>query len=87
MYFKNSVKEYEFLKPNFTYHVENDYLYIKSDIPAFKVFLQQHNNEFNDNFFTLLPKEEKKIQITNVEHKENNLLIWSLYDLNKEDEK
>ena len=87
VYFKNSVKEYEFLKPNFTYHIKNDYLYIKSDIPAFKVFLQQHNNEFNDNFFTLLPKEEKKIQITNVEHKENNLLIWSLYDLNKEDEK
>ena len=87
VYFKNSVKEYEFLKPNFTYHIKNDYLYIKSDIPAFKVFLQQHNNEFNDNFFTLLPNEEKKIQITNVEHKENNLLIWSLYDLNKEDEK
>ena len=87
VYFKNQIKEYQFIKPEFTYHIENDYLYIKSNVPAFKVFLQQNNNKFSDNFFTLLPNEEKIIQITNSKRKKNNLLIWSLYDLNKKDEK
>ena len=44
---------------------------------------EHRKGNFSDNFFTLLPGEEKVLEIGDLEFNPNNLLIWSLYDLNK----
>ena len=57
-------------------------LTIKSDIPAFEVYLHGVYGHFTDNFFTLFPNQEKTIKFEGSVKDKNKLLIWSLYDLN-----
>ena len=52
-------------------------------MPAFQLYLHAVKGKFSDNFFTLLPGEEKTIEIEASGFNPNNLLIWSLYELNK----
>ena len=81
--FNKPVKYYNFPKPNIQYQYTNGILKLTTDIPAFYVYLNGIDKNLSDNFFTLLPGEEKKITNKNKSFNPNNLLIWSLYDLNK----
>ena len=81
--FNKPVKYYNFPKPNIQYQYTNGILKLTTDIPAFYVYLNGIDKNLSDNFFTLLPGEEKKITTKSKSFNPNNLLIWSLYDLNK----
>ena len=81
--FNKPVKYYNFPKPNIQYQYTNGILKLTTDIPAFYVYLNGIDKNLSDNFFTLLPSEEKKIITKSKSFNPNNLLIWSLYDLNK----
>ena len=41
------------------------------------------DTHFSDNYFTLLKNERKEIEVSGMEFDKNNLVIWSLYNLNK----
>ena len=62
---------------------EGDSLILSTNIPAFQVYLHGIKGSFSDNFFTLLPGEEKLVTIKADNFNVNNLLIWSLFDLKK----
>ena len=81
--FTKTIKNYEFQKPNIQYQYIGGQLKISTDIPSFQVYLHGGEGNFSDNFFTLLPGEEKIIEIGATIFNPNNLVIWSLYDLNK----
>ena len=81
--FTRTIKNYDFPKPNIKYEYTGNQLKLSTDIPAFQVYLHGTKNKFLDNFFTLLPGEEKILEIGSSEFNPNNLLIWSLYELNK----
>ena len=81
--FTQAIKNYTFLKPNIQYQYIKNQLILKTDIPAFQVYLHGVQEKFSDNFFTLLPGDEKIITIESEKFNPNNLLIWSLYNLNK----
>ena len=65
-----------------TFFWNDDLLTIKSNIPAFEVYLHGLSGHFKDNFFTLFPNKEKTIKFEGSEEDRKKLLIWSLYDLN-----
>ena len=81
--FTKAIKHYVFPKPNIQYQHIGDQLKFSTDTPAFQIYLHGIKGNFSDNFFTLLPGEEKTLDISALEFNPNNLLIWSLYDLNK----
>ena len=81
--FTKAIKNYDFPKPNIQYQYLNGQLKLSTDIPTFQLYLHGIEEKFSDNFFTLLPGEEKIIEIETPEFNPNNLVIWSLYDLNK----
>jgi len=81
--FTKAIKHYVFPKPNIQYQYIGSQLKLKTDIPAFQLYLHGVKGQFSDNFFSLLPGEEKIIEIETPEFNPNNLVIWSLYDLNK----
>ena len=80
--FAEKVKNSIFKKPAITFSWNDDMLTIKSDIPAFEVYLHGVYGHFTDNFFTLFPNQEKTIKFEGSVKDKNKLLIWSLYDLN-----
>lgn len=81
--FTKNIKNYNFPNPNIQHQYINGQLKLSTDIPAFQVYLHGVQVKFSDNFFTLLPGQEKIIDIETSGFNPNNLLIWSLYDLNK----
>ena len=81
--FTKTIKNYEFQKPNIQYQYIGGQLKISTDVPSFQVYLHAEKGNFSDNFFTLLPGEEKIIEIGAAIFNPKNLVIWSLYDLNK----
>ena len=81
--FTKAIKDYDFSNPNIQYQHIGDQLKLSTDTPAFQIYLHGIKGNFSDNFFTLLPGEEKVLEIGDLEFNPNNLLIWSLYDLNK----
>ena len=81
--FTKAIKNYDFPKPNIQYQYLGSQLKLKTDIPTFQLYLHGAEEKFSGNFFTLLPGEEKIIEIETPEFNPNNLVIWSLYDLNK----
>ena len=81
--FTKAIKHYVFPKPNIQYQHIGDQLKLSTDTPAFQIYLHGIKGKLSDNFFTLLPGEEKVLEIGDLEFNPNNLLIWSLYDLNK----
>jgi len=80
--FVEKVKNSTFKKPEITFFWNDDLLTIKSDIPAFEVYLHGLSGHFTDNFFTLFPNKEKTIKFEGSVEDRKKLLIWSLYDLN-----
>ena len=80
--FAEKVKNSIFKKPVITFSWNDDMLTVKSDIPAFEVYLHGLYGHFNDNFFTLFPNQEKTIKFEGSLKDRKKLLIWSLYDLN-----
>jgi beta-mannosidase len=81
--FANKTKNLNFKKPTISYQIKNNTIILQTNIPAFEVYLHGVKGQFSDNFFSLLPEEEKIIEIETPEFNPNNLVIWSLYDLNK----
>lgn len=81
--FTKSIKEYHFPKPNIKYNYENNKLKITTNTPIFQVYVHGVRGRFSDNFFTLLPDQEKLLENKLSDFNPNNLVIWSLYDLNK----
>jgi beta-mannosidase len=81
--FTAEIKNLNFKKPTISYQIKNNTIILQTDIPAFEVYLHGVKGQFSDNFFSLLPGEEKIIEIETPEFNPNNLVIWSLYDLNK----
>jgi beta-mannosidase len=81
--FTEPIKNYDFPKPNIQYKYIGGQLNLSTDIPTFQLYLHGEEERFFDNFFTLLPGEEKIIEIETPGFNSNNLVIWSLYDLNK----
>ena len=75
MYFNKPIKYYNFPKPNIQYQYTNGILKLTTDIPAFYVYLNGIDKNLSDNFFTLLPSEEKKITTKSKSFNPNNLLI------------
>lgn len=81
--FTKSIKHYFFPKPNIQYQYIGNQLKLSTNTPAFQIYLHGIKGNFSDNYFTLLPGEEKVLEIGALEFNPKNLLIWSLYDLNK----
>jgi beta-mannosidase len=81
--FTKAIKNYDFPKPTIQYQYLDNNLRLSTDVPTFQLYLHGVKGKFSDNFFTLLPGEEKIIEIETPEFNPNNLVIWSLYDLNK----
>ena len=81
--FTKAIKHYDFPKPNIQYQYIKGQLKFSTDKAAFQIYLHGVKGKFSDNFFTLLPGEEKIIEIETLRFNPNNLLIWSLYYLNK----
>lgn len=57
--FTSPIKDMHINQPTIQTRWEGDSLYLSTDIPAFQVYLHGAKGHFSDNFFTLLPKEEK----------------------------
>lgn len=74
-------KNCRFKKPNIHLSWNEDTLLLSSDIPAFQVYMHAIEGHFSDNFFTLLPHQQKRITFSGNEQSKNNLVIWTLYDL------
>jgi len=81
--FTKAIKNYDFPKPSIQYQYLDNKLKLSTDVPTFQLYLHGVKGKFSDNFFTLLPGEEKIIEIEASGFNPNNLLIWSLYELNK----
>ncbi|MEC7863791.1 MAG: glycoside hydrolase family 2 protein, partial [Bacteroidota bacterium] len=70
-------------KPNIQYEYKEGQLTLRTNAPAFHIYLHGVKEKFSDNFFTLMPGNKKIIALKRLEFNPNNLLIWSLYDLKK----
>ena len=55
---------------------------IKTKKAAFQVYLKLDSIKFENNFMTMLPNQEYTIKYNGNAANKENLLIWSLYDLN-----
>ena len=78
-----AMKNYDFPKPSIQYEYKEGQLTLSTNIAAFQIYLHGVKEKFSDNFFTLLPRDKKIIEIESSEFNPNNLLIWSLHDLKK----
>ena len=76
-------KNLSFLNPEIKTYCKKNSLILTTKKPAFQVYLHGIEGNFSDNFFDLFPGEEKIVTIDKKDIQKNNLLIWSLYDLNK----
>lgn len=81
--FTKTIKNYDFPKPTIQHQYLDNKIKLGTDVPTFQLYLHGVKGKFSDNFFTLLPGEEKIIEIEASGFNPNNLLIWSLYELNK----
>lgn len=77
--FTSPLKEMHFEQPNIQTTWKGDSLMISTDIPAFHVYLHGMEGHFSDNFFTLLPNQQKVVVCT-APNKEQ-LKVYSLADL------
>ena len=59
--FTSPIKELKLEQPNLQTKWEGDTLYLSTDIPAFQVYLHAMQGRFSDNFFTLLPNQQKAV--------------------------
>jgi beta-mannosidase len=76
-----SFTEVNLLEPIIQYKWEGAELTLYTDIPAFQVYLHGLGGRFSDNYFTLLPNQEKKVSFSGDTLNKNKLLIWSLYNI------
>ena len=81
--FSTPTKNMNFPQPNIQTSWIRNTLTLSTDVPVFQLYLHGIEGRFSDNFFSLLPSEEKTIELEGGNNKQNNLLIWSLYNLNK----
>jgi beta-mannosidase len=81
--FTSKVKDIKFLKPTYNLDWSKNQITISVDKPAFQVYFELQGIKFESNYLTLLPNFEYTINFTGNLSNRENLLIWSLYDLNK----
>ena len=81
--FTSKVKNIVFNEPGFQVSWQDDLLKISTQKAAFQVYLKLDGIKFETNFITLLPNKEYSIRYNGTVQNKENLLIWSLYDLNK----
>lgn len=81
--FTSKVKDIKFLKPTYNIDWSKNQITISVDKPAFQVYFELQGIKFESNYLTLLPNFEYTINFTGNLSNRENLLIWSLYDLNK----
>jgi len=81
--FLTQIKNIDFPNPEITYKWEGNKLILESKFAAFQIYLHGIDTHFSDNYFTLLKNERKEIEVSGMEFDKNNLVIWSLYNLNK----
>ena len=81
--FTSKVKNIVFNEPGFQVSWQDDLLKISTQKAAFQVYLKLDGIKFETNFITLLPNKEYSIRYNGTAQNKENLLIWSLYDLNK----
>ena len=81
--FLTQTKNIVFPNPEITYYWKGNKLILESENTAFQVYLHGIDSHFSDNFFTLLKGEKKEIEVSRNNFEKNNLVIWSLYNLNK----
>jgi len=80
--FTTKIKNIVFKDPEFNIHWEKDLVKIKVKKAAFQVYLKLDGIKFEANFITILPNQEYTIKYSGNAANKENLLIWSLYDLN-----
>ena len=81
--FTTKVKNIIFKNPEFKVTWEKEVIKIKTMKAAFQVYLKLDGIKFETNFITMLPGKEYSIKYNGIAKNKENLLIWSLYDLNK----
>lgn len=81
--FTTKVKNIIFKNPEFKVTWGGEVIKIKTIKAAFQVYLKLDGIKFETNFITMLPGKEYSIKYNGTAKNKENLLIWSLYDLNK----
>ena len=81
--FTSKVKNIVFNEPEFQVSWQDNLIKISTKKAAFQVYLKLDGVKFETNFITLLPNKEHSIRYSGTAQNKENLLIWSLYDLNK----
>ena len=81
--FTSKIKDLQFVKPTYKVGWSKNQLKIQVDKPAFQVYFELAGIKFESNYLTLLPNVEYTINYSGILINKENLLIWSLYDLNK----
>ena len=81
--FTTKVKNIIFKDPEFKVTWGREVIKIKTMKAAFQVYLKLDGIKFETNFITMLPDKEYSIKYNGTAKNKENLLIWSLYDLNK----
>jgi beta-mannosidase len=81
--FTTKVKNIIFKNPEFKVTWGREVIKIKTMKAAFQVYLKLDGIKFETNFITMLPGKEYSIKYNGTAKNKENLLIWSLYDLNK----
>ena len=80
--FTTKIKDIVFKDPEFNITWGKDLVKIKTKKAAFQVYLKLDSIKFENNFMTMLPNQEYTIKYNGNAANKENLLIWSLYDLN-----
>jgi len=81
--FTSKVKNIVFNEPEFQVSWQDNLIKISTKKAAFQVYLKLDGVKFETNFITLLPNKEHSIRYSGTAQNKENLLIWSLYELNK----
>jgi beta-mannosidase len=81
--FTSPIKDILFKEPNITASWNENKLILTTKNSAFQVYLHGIDVHFSDNFFTLQKGERKIIEVSGYNFEKDNLVIWSLHNLNK----
>ncbi len=76
-----SFKDVLLPEPTIEYNWKGNELTLSTDLPAFQLYLHGAEGRFSDNYFSLLPNQQKTVQFCGNLQNKNKLLIWSIYNI------